>query len=63
MIDFNPFAFSTDDKYFAFAKDVFQNEGGDVWWISYLYVVDIETKQLTYIGKGKAPLWNPSMPH
>lgn len=60
FLDFNPFAFSEDDKYFAFVRNVIQPSG---WWYSYLTVVALDTKQQTVIDQGQAPVWNPSIPH
>lgn len=62
FLDMNPFAFAKDDKYFAFVRDVDQ-PGQFVWWIPYLCVVDLDTKQVTYIDNAISPLWNPSMAH
>ncbi len=62
FIDYNPFAFSPDNKYLAFSKNVVQ-PGTLVWWISYLYVVELETKQRTLIDCGKLPRWNPKKRH
>jgi hypothetical protein len=62
FIDYRPFAFSPDNTYLAFSKNVVQ-PGAMVWWISYLYVVELETKQKTFIDYGILPLWNPNKPH
>jgi len=62
--DSHPMIFSTDDKYLAFSKNVLQNEPDEmVWWISYLNVVEIDTKYITYIDTGISPKWNPKKPH
>lgn len=67
FIDYNPFAFSPDDKYLTFSKNVVQNAPDQmVWWISYLYVVELETKQMTLIDIGSMGIntvWNPKKPH
>lgn len=57
-IDFNPFAFSSDDKFFAFSKNV-DLPVPWVQWDSYLYVIDLETKQPALIGMGYGPVWKP----
>jgi Tol biopolymer transport system component len=57
-IDFHPLAFSPDNKLLAFSKNIY-GEGPFVWWTSYLYIIDIETKQLTFIDQGVDPQWNP----
>ena len=62
LLDYNPFAFSVDDKYLAYSKNVYK-PGYWVSWISYLYVVQLETAQSTYIDRGIDPLWNPSKSH
>jgi Tol biopolymer transport system component len=58
FLDFNPFAFSKDDKYFAFVKDIVQ-PGTCACWKSYVYVVRLDNKQQTFIGMGITPIWNP----
>gem|GEM_PF-1240472 len=62
FIDSSPFAYSTADKYLAFVKDVLE-PGEWVAWNSYLYIVELSTKRLTYIGTGISPLWNPLLLH
>ena len=57
-IDFHPLAFSADDKYLAFSINVYE-EGEYVWWDSYLHIIDLETKEVTYIDMGKNSKWNP----
>ena len=61
-LDFNPFAFSTDDKYYAFVIDVFRS-GQFASWDNYIYVTEIGTLQQTYIDEGIAPIWNPALAH
>ena len=62
--DSNPMTFSPDNKYLAFSKNVLQNEPDEiVWWISYLNVIEIDTKNITYIDTGILPKWNPLKPH
>jgi hypothetical protein len=61
-IHWGPFVFSSDDKYLAFSINVLQS-GLMVGWISYLYVVELETKQMTLIDTGIYPEWNPKKPH
>jgi len=62
FIDSSPFAFSPDDKFLAFSKNVVQ-PGVMVWWISYLYIIDLETNQMTLIDTGSDAEWNPRKPH
>jgi hypothetical protein len=62
FIDYSPMAFSFDDKYLAFSKNV-QQPGTMVWWKSFLYVIELATKQITLIDTGKNPQWNPVKPH
>jgi Tol biopolymer transport system component len=64
-LDFHPLAFSTDDKYLMFAKDVFQS-GSMVSWISYIYVIQTDTRDMTLIdmtNQSGERIWNPSTPH
>jgi len=61
-LDYNPWQFSQDGKYLAFSINVTQ-EGPWFWWISYLHVINIETKELLYIDVGVMPQWNPVLPH
>jgi hypothetical protein len=62
FLDFSPFSFSKGDKYFAFVKDVLV-PGPWVYWHSYLYTVEVATKQLKFIDQGISPIWNPLMLH
>jgi Tol biopolymer transport system component len=57
-IDYNPLAWSPQDKYLAYGKNINQY-GSMVWWKSYLYLVDINTKQNNFIDMGTDPVWNP----
>jgi Tol biopolymer transport system component len=59
LLDFNPFAFSPDDKCLAFSKDIYKS-GSTISWISYLYVVLLETSQTTFIDFGIDARWNPN---
>jgi len=61
-LDFNPFSFSNDGKYFAYVKNI-QQPGPYVWWISYLYTIELNTKQVTFIDTGNQPKWNPALTH
>lgn len=63
-IDFHPIAFSPNDNYLAYSKNVFQ-EGDWAWWKSYLHVVNINTKEIKFIDGEKAvrPQWNPLLPY
>lgn len=61
-LDYRPFQFSPDGKYVAFSINVTQ-EGPWFWWISYLHVIDIETKELYYVDVGIDPQWNPVLLH
>jgi len=56
--DYHSMVFSPGDTYLAYSKNVYQ-EGDWVWWKSYLYVVDIKTKEIKFIDEGVAPQWNP----
>jgi hypothetical protein len=54
----DPFQFSSDGRYVAFAEMAFRSGQ----WVSYtehVYVVDIVTRGLQRIGEGTAPSWNP----
>jgi len=62
FIDSSPVAFSPDDKYLAFSKGIYQ-QGTMAQWILYLYLVELETRQLTFIDIGKKPQWNPKKEH
>jgi hypothetical protein len=62
FLDFNLFSFSHDDKYFAFTKNV-QIPAYYDSWNSYLYVIKLDTKQVTYVDTGISPIWNPLLPH
>ena len=57
-IDFHPLAFSPGDEYLAYSKNIHQ-PGEMVWWKSYLYLVDIESKEYYYVDEGMDPQWNP----
>lgn len=61
-LDYRPLQFSPDGKYVAFSINVTQ-EGPWFWWISYLHVIDIKTKELYYVDVGIDPKWNPVLPH
>lgn len=64
-LDFHPLTFSTDDKYLMFAKNVFQ-PGSMVSWISYIYVIQSDTRDMTLVdmtNQSGERIWNPSMPH
>lgn len=61
-LDYRPFQFSPDGKYVAFSINVTQ-EGPWFWWISYLHVIDIKTKELYYVDVGIDPQWNPVLLH
>ena len=62
--DTSPMAFSSDDKYLAYSKSVIQSKPSEyIWGISYLYVVELEKKQVTLIDIGIYPQWNPRKPH
>jgi Tol biopolymer transport system component len=56
--DYNSLAFSPNDKYIAYSKNIYL-DNGSVSWNSYLYIVNIETKENLYIDMGKRPVWNP----
>jgi len=63
-IDYNPMAFSPNDNYLSYSKNV--NQGGDwYWWKSYLHIVNINTKEIKFIDGEKAvrPQWNPLLPY
>ena len=62
FLDYSPRAFSPDDQYLAFSRNVVQ-PGIFLWWISYLYVVEVNTKQMTYVDIGFNVQWNPKKPH
>ena len=62
FIDMNTFAFSPDDKYLAYSRDVVQ-PALMVWWISYLTVVELSTKHTTQIDIGIDMQWNPQRLH
>jgi hypothetical protein len=62
FLDFRPFSFSSDNKYLAFAKNI-RVSPTDYWWNSYLYVIELESKQQNYIDLGVSPIWNPILPH
>lgn len=50
LIDYNPLAFSPNDRYVAYAKNILLS-GNWVGWTSYLYVVDIyKTKSVHRYG-------------
>jgi len=57
-IDFHPLAFSPGGEYLAYSKNVNQ-PGQWVWWKSYLYWVNIESKEYYYVDEGMDPQWNP----
>lgn len=64
FIDFNLMAFSQDDKFLAYSKNIVQNKPYEmVWWISYLHIVELDTKNITYIDTGISPKWNPKKAH
>ena len=56
----SPIVFSPYDNYLAYSKNINQ-EGYLVWWKSYLYIVNIETKKIKFIDGESAvdPVWNP----
>lgn len=60
MFGFYPFSFSSDNKYLAYTKIVFGIGGG---WEDYLYVIEIETKKITFIDMGSVAKWNPQREH
>ena len=62
FLDFRPFSFSSDNKYLAFAKNI-RLSPTNYWWNSYLYVIELDTKQLNFVDLGIAPIWNPILPH
>ncbi len=58
-IDFHPLAFSGNDKYLAYSKNV--NQPGEfVSWKSYLYIIDLETRINIFIDEGINPCWKLS---
>ena len=60
MFGFYPFSFSSDNQYLAYTKMVFGIGGG---WENYLYVIEIETKKITFIDMGSVAKWNPQRGH
>jgi len=61
-IDYHPMTFSPNGQYLAYTKNM-NCEGSFVWWTSYLYIVDIDTKETIFIDTGIMPLWNPLFPY
>ena len=47
---------SQRDKYFAYSKNIKQ-EGSMLWWKSYLYTVNIVTKEIKFIDEGEDAKW------
>jgi Tol biopolymer transport system component len=57
-VDYSPMRFSPRNTYLAYSKNV--NQGGNsVWWKSFLYVVNIMTKEIRFIDEGEEPQWDP----
>jgi hypothetical protein len=56
-LDFNPFSFSTDGEYFAYVISPY------LAWEFNLYVIELNSKQVTFIDSGYGPSWNPALPH
>lgn len=54
--DYGALSFSPDGKYLAYVKNI-SNSGEYVSWSSYLYIINISTKQATFIDSGKRPSW------
>ena len=59
-IDVSPLVFSPQDKYIAYSKNIKQ-ESEWVWWKSYLYTVNIVTKEIKLIDEGSDAKWKPLM--
>ncbi|MDP4175727.1 MAG: hypothetical protein Q8933_17250, partial [Bacteroidota bacterium] len=60
FFDFNPFEFSANNRYIAFAVNTYPTEDKSTW-LSNLYIIDTDTKRIQYIDQGKAPHWNPKL--
>jgi len=58
-IDSHSLAFSPEDRYLVYTKNINQ-PGQMVWWKSFLYVVRIEDQETVLIDEGEDPHWNPS---
>lgn len=63
FVDSSPLAFSPDDEYLAFIKNI-TKPSTFVSWNSYLYIVNLTTKETTYIDDEVAfPSWNQLLAH
>ncbi len=57
---FTQMAFSPDDKYLAYSKSFYKENGV---WDDQLYVIEIETKIIAYVDMGSGAIWNPQREH
>ncbi|NWF91014.1 MAG: PD40 domain-containing protein [Ignavibacteriaceae bacterium] len=57
-IDFSPLAFSYDDKYLTYSKNI-DIQGTHVTWDSYIYAFNLETKREHLIDSGINAKWKP----
>ena len=63
-LDYHSMAFSPNDNYLSYSKNV--NQVGDLyWWKSYLHIVNINTNEIKFIDgeKAQTPQWNPLLPY
>ena len=56
-LDFNRLAFSKDDKFIAYSKNIDAVVGNYVAWTSYLQVIELETKRVMEFDIGIQPQW------
>lgn len=57
-LNFMPPEFSSDDRYLAYVKSVYQS-GQWISWKSYLYTIELSTGKIQFIDEADDPHWNP----